>query len=166
MLKAWYNRLFATSSLRSAVSKVLWLTALGVRSITYPSTSAGRVHAPLRLYVMQCSKYVNRTKQIPAPLGTCAPSTWSARHIAPHASALPTDKYASTASTDASFLHLYCTYSHRLGIMQQLAPQNPNIAVWPQFCVNGPTTLILQEKAFSFTGVSQYTKSLLQGLTT
>ncbi|KAI9635388.1 tubby C-terminal-like domain-containing protein [Dioszegia hungarica] len=36
--------------------------------------------------------------------------------------------------------------------MQQLAPQNPNIAVWPQFCVNGPTTLILQEKAFSFTG--------------
>jgi hypothetical protein len=70
-------------------------------------------------------------------------------------------RYSRISSTSP---HTYCTaltltltlalIAHSLTTMQQLAPQNPNIAVWPQFCVNGPTTLILQEKAFSFTGVN------------
>lgn len=36
----------------------------------------------------------------------------------------------------------------------QLHPVNPPLGVFPQFCVNVPTTLVLKEKAFSFSGVS------------
>ncbi|KAI9635389.1 tubby C-terminal-like domain-containing protein [Dioszegia hungarica] len=36
--------------------------------------------------------------------------------------------------------------------MQRLSPQDPNIAVWPQFCVGGPLTLTVQRQAFSLTG--------------
>ncbi|KAI9635387.1 tubby C-terminal-like domain-containing protein [Dioszegia hungarica] len=38
------------------------------------------------------------------------------------------------------------------GPTQQLVPQNPHVAVFPAYCVNGPTTLILKEKAFTFSG--------------
>ncbi|RSH83779.1 hypothetical protein EHS25_005394 [Saitozyma podzolica] len=34
----------------------------------------------------------------------------------------------------------------------QLHPVNPPLGVFPQFCVNVPTTLVLKEKAFSFSG--------------
>jgi hypothetical protein len=36
----------------------------------------------------------------------------------------------------------------------QLHPVNPPLGVFPQFCVNVPTTLVLKEKAFTFSGVS------------
>jgi hypothetical protein len=40
------------------------------------------------------------------------------------------------------------------GPAQALVPQNPHISVFPNFVVNGPTSLILKEKAFTFSGVS------------
>jgi hypothetical protein len=36
----------------------------------------------------------------------------------------------------------------------QLHPVNPPLGVFPNYCVNHPTTLVLKEKAFSFSGVS------------
>jgi hypothetical protein len=35
-----------------------------------------------------------------------------------------------------------------------LTPQNPPIGIFPQYCVAGPTTLVLKEKVWSWSGVS------------
>lgn len=35
-----------------------------------------------------------------------------------------------------------------------LTPQSPPIGIFPQFAVQGPTTLVLKEKVWSWSGVS------------
>jgi hypothetical protein len=35
-----------------------------------------------------------------------------------------------------------------------LTPQNPPLGIFPHFCVQGPTTLVLKEKVWSWSGVS------------
>jgi hypothetical protein len=47
----------------------------------------------------------------------------------------------------------------------QLHPVNPPLGVFPQFCVNVPTTLVLKEKAFTFSGVSGLCPRLPHGST-
>jgi hypothetical protein len=42
----------------------------------------------------------------------------------------------------------------------QLHPVNPPLGIHPNYCVQVPTTLVLREHAFTFSGVSRESRSV------
>lgn len=99
------------------------------------------------------------------------PASTARSDLTQHTHSCPHGRYfkfvlTHTSRKDRAAQHPFClllTTSHSLIYMQRLSPQDPNIAVWPQFCVGGPLTLTVQRQAFSLTGVSPASPSDVRG---